>query len=47
MPAILIECGFLTTPSEEQKIINEKYQDQLAEGIVQGVLSYLDSKGNK
>lgn len=27
------------------KIINEKYQDQLAEGIVQGVLSYLDSKG--
>lgn len=47
MPAILIECGFLTTPSEEQKIINEKYQDQLTEGIVQGILSYLDSKGKK
>ncbi|MGO1042795.1 N-acetylmuramoyl-L-alanine amidase [Clostridioides sp. ZZV15-6598] len=47
MPAILIECGFLTTPSEEQKIINEKYQEQLTEGIVQGILSYLDSKGNK
>lgn len=47
MPAILVECGFLTTPSEEQKIINEKYQEQLTEGIVQGILSYLDSKGNK
>ncbi|NMS91220.1 N-acetylmuramoyl-L-alanine amidase [Clostridioides difficile] len=47
MPAILVECGFLTTPSEEQKIINEKYQDQLTEGIVQGILSYLDSNGKK
>lgn len=47
MPAILVECGFLTTPSEEQKIINAKYQDQLTEGIVQGILSYLDSKGKK
>lgn len=44
MPAILIECGFLTNPEEEKKLLNEKHQDQLSEGIVQGILSYLDSK---
>lgn len=44
MPAILIECGFLTTPQEEQKLINTKYQEQLTEGIVQGILSFLDQK---
>ncbi|GAA3660292.1 N-acetylmuramoyl-L-alanine amidase family protein [Asaccharospora irregularis] len=44
MPAILVECGFLTTPEEEQKLLNQKYQDQLTEGIVQGILSFLDQK---
>lgn len=47
MPAILIECGFLTNPKEEKKLLTDKYQDQLAEGITQGVLSYVDSKGKK
>ncbi|MEF9991058.1 MAG: N-acetylmuramoyl-L-alanine amidase [Romboutsia sp.] len=44
MPAVLVECGFLTTPDEEKKLRNDKYQDQLAEGIAQGILSHLDSK---
>lgn len=43
MPAVLVECGFLTTPEEEEKLKDDKYQEQLAEGIAQGVLSYLDS----
>lgn len=49
MPAILIETGFLTNPEEEKKLTSNKYQDQLAEGIVQGILSYLDNiaKQNK
>lgn len=44
MPAILVECGFLTNPEEEKKLLTDKYQDQLADGITQGVLSYLDGK---
>lgn len=45
MPAILIETGFLTNPDEERNLTNDKYQEKLAEGIVQGILSYLDSTG--
>ena len=44
MPAILVECGFLTNPKEVKQLLNEKYQENLAEGIVQGILSFLDSK---
>lgn len=44
MPAILIECGFLTNPEETKKLLDTKYQDTLAEGIAQGVLTYLDEK---
>lgn len=47
MPAILIETGFLTSPEEEKKLTGNKYQEQMAEGIVQGILSYLDSTGKK
>lgn len=44
MPAALIECGFLTNPDEEKKLLSDSYQNQLAEGIAQGILSYLDGK---
>lgn len=44
MPAALIECGFLTNPEEEQKLLSDSYQNKLAEGIAQGILSYLDNK---
>lgn len=43
MPAILIECGFLTNPTEAKKLLSEEYQDSLTEGIVQGILSFLDT----
>lgn len=43
MPAILVECGFLTNPTEAKKLINEEYQESLTEGIVQGILNYLDT----
>ena len=28
MPAVLVECGFLTNPKEVEKLLNEKYQNQ-------------------
>lgn len=45
MPAILIQCGFLSNPEEEKKLVNSKFQKDLAEGIAQGILSFLDTQG--
>lgn len=45
MPAILIQCGFLSNPEEEKKLINPEFQKNLAEGISQGILSFLDAQG--
>lgn len=45
MPAILLQCGFLSNPNEEKKLTNPKFQNDLAEGISQGILSFLDLQG--
>lgn len=45
MPAILIQCGFLSNPDEEKKLTNTEFQKDLAEGIAQGILSFLDAQG--
>lgn len=45
MPAILIQCGFLSNPEEEKKLTNPEFQKDLAEGIAQGILSFLDAQG--
>ena len=33
IPAVLIECGFLTCPTEEQKLNDNSYQDKIAKAI--------------
>lgn len=43
MPSIIIQTGFITTPSDEKNLTNEKYQDELASGIAQGILNYIDN----
>jgi N-acetylmuramoyl-L-alanine amidase len=40
MPAILIECGFLSNEDEAKKLANLEYQDQLADAIAQGIECY-------
>jgi len=45
MPAILIQCGFLSNPKEEKNLTNPEFQKDLAEGIYQGILSFLDTQG--
>jgi len=39
-PAILVESGFLSNPSEEQRILLVEYRDKLAKGIADGILAY-------
>ena len=43
MPAVLVEMGFLTNETECHKLIDEEYQTKLAEGIVQGIIDYINS----
>ncbi|MCP3964902.1 MAG: hypothetical protein GY750_11130 [Lentisphaerae bacterium] len=39
-PAILIECGFLSNKSEENKLRSTWYQNLIAKSIVEGILRY-------
>jgi N-acetylmuramoyl-L-alanine amidase len=43
MPAILIETGFITNPTERKRLLSEKYREMLADGIVGGIDSYIES----
>ncbi len=43
MPAILVETGFITSPSESSKLINPIYQGKMAEAIAIGVDQFLRS----
>ena len=43
MPAVLVETGFLTNPAEERMLVGRRYQEEVAEGICEGVLSYIKS----
>ena len=39
-PSVLIECGFLSNPAEEQKLLTSEYQALLGEAIAQGAAEY-------
>jgi N-acetylmuramoyl-L-alanine amidase len=41
MPSILIETAFISNPRECKRLVNPKYQDRIAEGIVQGIRNYI------
>ncbi len=40
MPAILIESGYMTNPTEGKKIYDSTYRKKMAAAIVKGILSY-------
>lgn len=43
-PSILIEVGYLTNTKERQRLFSSDYQDEIVEGIADGVNSYLETK---
>ena len=47
IPMIIVECGFLSNDEEAKKLKDEAYQESLAEGIAQGILTYLDTNSKK
>jgi N-acetylmuramoyl-L-alanine amidase len=43
MPSILTEISFLSNPADEQLLKKPEYRQRVAEGLYQGVASYLES----
>ena len=43
MPAVLVETGFITNPSESAKLVDSAYQLRMAEAIARGVDRFLKS----
>jgi len=40
IPTTIVECGFLSNQEEEQQLLTDTYQDKLAWGIYNGIISY-------
>ena len=45
VPAVIVECGFLSNDAERELLIDDEYQKQLAYAISMGVLDYIKLNG--
>jgi N-acetylmuramoyl-L-alanine amidase len=43
IPSILVETAFISNPDEEKRLLDEEYQDRMAEAIVAGIKAYFDA----
>jgi len=43
-PAVLVECGFITSATESVRIKRDAYRDQIAAGIAHGVVLFLETQ---
>ena len=44
VPAVLVECGFLSNPAEADKLNTESYQKEMAAAIYNGLIDYLQAQ---
>lgn len=44
VPAVLVECGFLSNGAEAEKLVQESYQNDMAAAIYNGLIDYLQEK---
>ena len=42
MPAVIVECGFLTNYADRSKLLQEDYQERIAWGIYLGIIQYFE-----
>ncbi len=42
VPTIIVECGFLSNASDADKLIEDSYQQEVAEAIASGIIEYLE-----
>ena len=45
VPAVIVECGFLSNPQEAQKLGTEKYQKEMAFAVMCGFMQYAQTEG--
>ena len=43
IPGVLIECGYLSNYEERQKLITEKYQENLSKALTKGIINYFNT----
>jgi len=41
VPTIIVECGFLSNPGEAEKLVSDEYQEEMAQAICSGILTWL------
>ena len=46
MPAVLVEMGYLSNPTERKRLLSSKYQQRIAQGLVQGITAYKQTIDN-
>ncbi|MBK8090991.1 MAG: N-acetylmuramoyl-L-alanine amidase [Verrucomicrobiaceae bacterium] len=39
-PAVLVECGFVSNPTERARMLTGEFRARIAEGIAQGIVAY-------
>ena len=44
IPAVLVECGFLSSPEEEQRLLTADYRQQVAESLCTGLADWLAAR---
>lgn len=47
VPAVIVECGFLSNPDERQKLTDDTYQQEIAYAIAMGVIDYCNQKNKR
>lgn len=40
MPSVLVECGFLSNPREEARLLDPAYQQKIGQAIADGLEAY-------
>lgn len=45
VPAVIVECGFLSNAEEAKKLSDSDYQQKMAFSIYSGILGYINKKG--
>ena len=46
VPAVIVECGFLSNQQERSKLMDDDYQNEMAYAVAMGVLEYSYSASN-
>lgn len=42
---VIVECGFLSNKGEAEKLTDDGYQNEIVNGILEGIMKYLEEKG--